>query len=56
MIAKGVVAVKVTNWISYEKYDSYTSADDMGNESWERAYNTVLNHCKDNRLKVGGFV
>jgi len=50
------MSAKVTNWISLEEYDNYTPADDMDDEFWAGAYNAVLNHCKENRLKIGGFV
>jgi len=28
----------------------------MSEGFWENAYSAVLNHCKENRLKIGGFV
>jgi len=48
--------IKITKWIPFEEYNNYTCASDMSNEFWENAYNAVLNHCKENNIKVDGFV
>jgi len=48
--------VKVTKWISFEEYKNYTDAEEMGNTFWEDVYSLVQSHCKENKIKVGGFV
>jgi len=48
--------IKITKWIPFEEHGNNICVDDMKKAFWQNAYNAVLNHCKENKLKIGDFV
>jgi len=54
-IKAGGDGTKITKWIPFEEYGNYIRADDKSDKLWKRAYNAVLNHCKENNIVVSDY-